>query len=133
MISVVIDHEVIAMKIITISEVPYQEVDSPIFTGGLVTRQPLVNEDIGPNFNMSNVNFSRGARNKFHTHSSDQVLLVTAGTGIVANEDSENVVTVGDLIHIPAGEKHWHGATKDSAFSHISLTQVGSTGQQLED
>ena len=121
------------MQVITISEVPSQEVDSPLFTGGYVTRQPLVTEDMGANFNMSNVNFSRGARNKFHTHSSDQVLLVTSGTGIVATEDGENVVTVGDLIHIPAGEKHWHGATKDSAFSHISLTQVGSTGQQLED
>ena len=43
------------------------------------------------------------------------------------------MVTEGDLIHIPAGEKHWHGATKDSAFSHISLTQVGSTGRQLEE
>jgi quercetin dioxygenase-like cupin family protein len=88
---------------------------------------------MGPNFNMSNVNFSAGARNKFHTHSSDQVLIVTAGTGIVATDDGESIVNVGDLVHIPAGEKHWHGATKDSDFSHISLTQVGSTGQPLED
>ena len=112
------------MQVITISKVTSQEVDSPLFTGGSVTRQPLVTEDMGPNFNMSNVNFSRGARNKFHTHSSDQVLLVTAGTGIVANEDSENVVTVGDLIHIPAGEKHWHGARKGSYMSHITITAV---------
>lgn len=121
------------MKVVTISKVPSQEVNSPLFTGGAVTRQPLVTEDMGPNFNMSNINFSRGARNKFHTHSSDQVLLITSGTGIVATTDGESVVTVGDIVHIPAGEKHWHGATKESDFSHISLTQVGSTGQQLED
>ena len=123
----------IVLKVIKMSEVPAEQSDHPIFVGGQVTTQPLVTEDMGTYFNMSNVNFSRGARNKFHTHSSDQVLLVTSGTGIVATEDGENVVTVGDLVHIPAGEKHWHGATKDSAFSHISLTQVGSTGQQLED
>jgi quercetin dioxygenase-like cupin family protein len=125
--------EVIAMQVITISKIPPQEIDSTLFTGGQVTRQPLVTKDMGQNFDMSNVNFSPGSRNKFHSHSCDQVLLVTAGTGIVATEDCENVVTAGDLIHIPAGEKHWHGATKDSEFSHISLTQVGSTGQQLED
>jgi quercetin dioxygenase-like cupin family protein len=121
------------LKVIKLSQVPEERVDSTMFTGGEVTRQPLVTEDMGQNFNMSNVNFSPGARNKFHTHSSDQVLLVTGGSGIVATEDGESVVTEGDLIHIPAGEKHWHGATKDSAFSHISLTQVGSTGRQLEE
>ncbi len=121
------------MKVIKISEVPAQEAGGTLFTGGLVTRQPLVNKDNGKDFNMSNVNFSPGARNKFHTHTSDQVLLVTAGTGIVATETQEHVVTVGDLIHVTAGEKHWHGATKESSFSHIALTQVTSTTQQLEE
>ena len=119
------------MKVIKMSQVPEVDASSPLFTGA-VTRQPLVTEDMGHSFNMSNVIFGVGVRNKFHTHSGDQVLLVTAGTGIVATEGEQRVVTVGDLIFIPAGEKHWHGATKESAFSHISLTPYGSQSQQLE-
>ena len=121
------------MKVIRLPDVPAEPVDSDLFTGGEVTRQPIVNEDAGPYYNMSNVSFGPGARNKLHVHSCDQVLIVTAGTGIVATEQGEAVVTVGDVIHIPAGERHWHGATADSAFAHISLTQVGSTGQQVEE
>ncbi len=121
------------MKVIRLQDVPAEPVEGGIFIGGEVSRQPLVTEDMGPYFSMTNVSFSPGARNKLHTHSCDQVLLVTAGTGIVATEEGEAVVTVGDIVHIPAGERHWHGATPDSAFAHISLTQVGSTGQQVEE
>ncbi len=120
------------MKVIKMSQVPkVVEASNPLFTGA-VTRQPLVTEDMGRSFNMSNIGFGPGIRNKFHTHNGDQVLLVTAGTGIVATEKEQRTVTVGDLIFISAGEKHWHGATKESAFSHISLTAHGSKTQQLE-
>ena len=120
------------MKVITMSDVAQQAADSPLFTGGPVTRQSLVTPDMGGYFNMSVVNFSAGARNKLHTHTSDQVLLVTAGTGTVATEGEERRVSVGDIIHISAREKHWHGATRDSAFSHISLTAADSKTEQLE-
>jgi len=85
------------------------------------------------NFNLSIVNFSAGARNKMHTHSSDQVLFVTAGKGIIAIETREEVIGVGDVVHIPAEEKHWHGATPNSSFSHIALTAKGSTTTQVEE
>jgi quercetin dioxygenase-like cupin family protein len=78
------------------------------------------------------VNFPAGVRNKMHTHSSDQVLFVTADTGIIATETEEKAITVGDVVHITADEKHWHGATQDSAFSHIALTAKGSTMTQFE-
>lgn len=121
------------MKVITLKDVPAEPVEGGIFIGGEVSRQPIVTEDMGQYFSMSNVSFAPGARNKLHTHSSDQVLLVTSGTGIVATEEGEAVVTVGDIVHIPAGERHWHGATPDSAFAHISLTQFGSSGVLVED
>lgn len=77
--------------------------------------------------------FSPGARNKRHTHTTDQVLIVTAGTGICATESEQVVVvTVGDVIHFPAGEKHWHGATKDSSFAHIYVTGIGNKTTQVE-
>ena len=64
--------------------------------------------------------------------SSDQVLFVTAGKGIIATETEEKEITVGDIVHITAEEKHWHGATPDSDFSHIALTAKGSTTTQVE-
>ena len=121
------------MKVINVADVAEQSADdNPLFTGGHVSRQPIVTPDMGAYFNMSVVNFESGAKNKFHTHTSDQVLVVTAGTGIVATESEEHRVSVGTIIHVPAGEKHWHGAGPDSSFSHIALTSVDSKTEQLE-
>jgi quercetin dioxygenase-like cupin family protein len=121
------------MKVIKPTEVPQESADSPLFTGGPVTRQPLVTPDMGNDFSINIVNFSAGARNKMHIHTSDQVLFVTAGKGIIATETAEEVITTGDVVHVSAGEKHWHGATPDSAFSHIALTAKGSRTTQVEE
>ena len=120
------------MKVLKPDEIPAESANSLLFTRGPVTRQPLLTPEMSNNFNLGVVNFSPGARNKMHTHSSDQVLFVTAGTGIIATETEEKEITVGDIVHITADEKHWHGATQHSAFSHIALTAKGSTTQQLE-
>ena len=100
--------------------------DAPIFYGGKVTGQSIVGGDDTKFYNFNLVSFAAGAKNHFHTHTVDQILFVTEGTGIVANESGEQVITVGDTALIPAGEKHWHGATDDSDFSHISLTTPDS-------
>ncbi len=120
------------MKVVSINETPCQDIESDLFIGGPVTIQPLINEETGKDFNMINVNFHAGSRNIFHTHTSDQVLIVTYGTGIVATENSRAIVTTGDLIHVPAGEKHWHGATLESHFSHVSLTLLSSISNFFE-
>ena len=95
-------------------------------------RQTLLTPEASNDFNLGIVNFSPGARNKMHTHSSDQVLFVTAGKGIIATETEQQIIVPGDVVHIPSEEKHWHGATPDSAFSHIALTAKGSTTTQVE-
>jgi 4-carboxymuconolactone decarboxylase len=120
------------MKVHRPSEIPPQPVNAPLFTGGPVTRQTLITPEASKDFNLGIVNFSPGARNKMHTHSSDQVLFVTAGKGIIATETEQQVIIPGDVVHIPSEEKHWHGATPDSAFSHIALTAKGSTTTQVE-
>ena len=51
----------------------------------------------------------------------------------MATDEEERDVTVGDFIHIPAGEKHWHGAGKKSYMSHIYITGKGSQTTQVED
>ena len=45
----------------------------------------------------------------------------------MATETEEVVVTPGTIIFIPAGENHWHGATRDSAFAHIAIMPPGET------
>ena len=121
------------MKVLKPDAIPAESANSPLFTGGPVTRQPLLTPEMSNDFNLSVVNFSAGARNKMHTHSSDQVLLVTASKGIIATETRQEVISVGDVVHIPQEEKHWHGATSDSPFSHIALTPKGSTTTQVEE
>ena len=116
------------MKIANMSQVPREPVVSPLFTGPDVYAQPLAPED--SQFNCRVVTFGKGVRNKFHTHGGEQILIVTDGRGIVATESEEREVTVGDVIFVPAGEKHWHGATRDSEFSHIYVYLAGVTSQQ---
>jgi quercetin dioxygenase-like cupin family protein len=120
-----------AMTIVKINEVPKESYVTPLFTGPDVTRQSLISNS--KDLRLGIVNFGKGMRNKFHTHDSDQILIVTAGKGIVATEKEEKAVTVGEIVLFPAGEKHWHGATQDSEFSHIVVTKAESKTTQRED
>ena len=78
------------------------------------------------------MNFGKGVRNKFYAHDSEQILLVTSGKEVIATEAEDKLVVVGDIVIIPAGEKHWHGATRDSEFSHLYVPRLGSKLTQLE-
>ena len=118
------------MHVVNMSDVPKTPREARLFTGE-VTVQPLIPE--GGDYNMAVVNFRKGVRNKFHTHESDQILIVTAGKGFVATELEQREVTVGDVILFPTGEKHWHGATEDSEFSHIYISRAGQKTKQVED
>jgi quercetin dioxygenase-like cupin family protein len=119
------------MKIVKVSQVPKESSAGPLFTGPDVTRQVLVPDS--KEFNVNVVNFGKGVRNKFHSHDGEQILIITAGKGIVATEKEEKVVTPGDVILFAAGEKHWHGAAKDSEFSHIYVSRMGNKLTQLEE
>ena len=118
------------MRVIRIAEVERVPMDTatpiPGGTGGEVrrTRQPLLPEGSSKNFNSSVINFERGATTAWHVHTSDQILVITAGIGMVANESEEREVTVGDVVQILAGENHWHGAKNESYMSHITITAV---------
>ena len=120
-----------AMTVVKMNEAPKEPYVTPLFTGPDVTRQSLISDS--KDLRVGIVNFGKGVRNKFHVHDVDQVLIVTAGKGIVATEKGEKVVTIGEVVLFPAGEKHWHGATKDSEFSHLVVTRVGGKTTQLED
>ena len=82
---------------------------------------------------MSNVTFEPGCRNHWHIHHKcGQILLCTMGRGYY-QEWGKPVQTLkaGDIVNIPPEVKHWHGATKDSWFTHISV-EVEAEGSYHE-
>lgn len=90
---------------------------------------PLVNPETSPLF-LANVTFEPGCRNNWHIHHAKsgggQILICTAGKGWYQAEGEDAVSLVpGKVIVIPANVKHWHGAQKDSWFSHIALEVPG--------
>jgi quercetin dioxygenase-like cupin family protein len=71
-----------------------------------------------------NVTFEPGCRNNWHIHhKGGQILFCIAGKGWYQEEEKPaQSLQPGDVVNIPAGVKHWHGATKDSWFAHIALS-----------
>jgi quercetin dioxygenase-like cupin family protein len=102
------------------------------FLGGTVTGQPLLNQEHGKYYRVHQVNFGKGSRNVFHAHSTDQLLVITGGNGIMATEKEQIEVGVGDIVLFSASEKHWHGATKDSDMSHLAITPLDDKVIKLE-
>ena len=119
------------MRVLKISDLQEKPMDTatPIagWTGGAVSRsrQEIITDGQSEQFRCNVVNFRVGATTGWHVHDCDQILVVTAGRGIVASETEEREITVGDVVHIKAGERHWHGARADSPMSHITVTAAG--------
>ena len=94
---------------------------------GEVYRHSLADRPQGTSLGLGLVRFSPGGRTKWHRHTFDQGLIIVEGKGIVATEADEHVVEAGDAVVIPAGEKHWHGATETTGMAHISISQPGES------
>jgi 4-carboxymuconolactone decarboxylase len=120
------------MKVIKVDRIKKELQVKPLFAGG-VTQQTIIDTSLSDRFSIRQVNFDKGARNKFHAHSIEQVLIITEGQGIVATDKEEIIVVPGDIVFIPANEKHWHGATKDSTFSHLYVMAPEQKTTQIED
>src|SRR6266702_8795275 len=70
------------------------------------------------------VTFEPGARTAWHTHPLGQILIVTAGTGRVQRwGDPVEEIRQGDVVWIPPGQKHWHGAAPNSSIAHIAIVE----------
>lgn len=83
--------------------------------------QSLVDESSAPMQRVAAITFESGARNRWHTHTSEQVLVVIDGQGIIADRHGEHAITVGDVVVVGPGERHWHGASPGMSMTHLSI------------
>jgi quercetin dioxygenase-like cupin family protein len=124
------------MRIVTIADLSKEPMGTatPIagWTGGAVSRsrQSIIPDGDSEDYRCSVVNFDQGATTGWHAHTCDQILVITAGNGVVATEHDEREVTVGDVVHIKAGERHWHGAKANTTLSHITITTAGGESRR---
>ncbi|MDU4750966.1 cupin domain-containing protein [Clostridium butyricum] len=85
---------------------------------------------------IGNVTFEPGCRNNWHIHhKGGQILLITGGRGWYVEEGKEpRELKTGDVVNIDPEVKHWHGAAKDSWFSHIAIEipAEGASNEWLE-
>jgi quercetin dioxygenase-like cupin family protein len=89
---------------------------------GTVWLKMLVTPDEHTNCNIGDVRFEPGARNNWHTHPSNQILIVTDGIGYYQEEGSPiREIKVGDVVNVLPGVKHWHGASPNSKFAHYAI------------
>jgi 4-carboxymuconolactone decarboxylase len=80
---------------------------------------PMTNN---PDCPIANVTFEAGCRNNWHKHPGGQILICISGRGWYQEEGKEaQELHPGDVVDIPINVKHWHGAAKDSEFSHIAI------------
>ncbi|MGX7773924.1 cupin domain-containing protein [Limosilactobacillus fermentum] len=88
----------------------------------------LISADDNIDVHVANVSFEPGCRNNWHVHHNGyQLLLVTAGEGWYQEFGKPaQKLHPGDAVAIHEGVKHWHGAAKDSWFSHIAITKGSS-------
>ncbi|MEY8337886.1 carboxymuconolactone decarboxylase family protein [Lachnospiraceae bacterium 62-35] len=96
---------------------------------------PLSTSQVG----IFNVTFEPGCRNNWHIHHADQgggqILICVAGQGYYQENGKEvQELHPGDVVNIPVGVKHWHGAAPDSWFSHLAVEVPGenSSNEWLE-
>ena len=98
------------------------------FTGNSYLNVLSVVKDAG--LSVCNVTFEPGCRNAWHVHNASkgggQILLCTSGSGWYQESGKDAIsLTSGSVVTIPANVKHWHGAKKDSWFSHIAIEVPG--------
>ena len=106
---------------------------SPPFTGEAYL-QPMIQRDTVFNFPATNnITFAPGAHSTWHRHGG-MVVLVTGGVGLYQEEGKPaQILRKGDVLQIPAGVRHWHGATKDNWFSQIVIYDAAWRSETMAD
>ncbi len=91
---------------------------------GTVRMDPLNNAPAPARVIATSVTFEPGARTAWHTHPLGQTLIVIAGCGRAQRWGGAiEEIRPGDVVWIPPGEKHWHGAAPTTAMTHIAIQE----------
>ncbi|MBV9469814.1 MAG: cupin domain-containing protein [Abitibacteriaceae bacterium] len=107
---------------------PGDKAPADYFTGTAWVKV-LVPQDETGSYSIGNVVFEPGCRNNWHTHAAGQILLVTDGRGYYQERgEPARPLTRGDVVVIPSGVEHWHGAAQDSSLTHIAITNNSASG-----
>ncbi len=123
-----------AIKIMRSGSQPLRQAPAEHFTG-TVRVEPLFHAVAPARASGAIVTFDPGARTAWHTHPLGQILIVTAGTGLVQRwGDPVEEIHPGDVVWIPPGQKHWHGAAPNSSMTHIAIVEQldGKTVEWME-
>ena len=92
---------------------------------GTVLQDPIIQPEAPARVAANRVSFEPGARTAWHTHPIGQTLYVISGVGRVqAKGGPVREIRPGDVVWIPAGEKHWHGATPTNGMVHVSMQEA---------
>ena len=95
---------------------------SKFFTGRTYLKNLVGGDNIYDDISIGNVVFEPSARTNWHKHTKGQILLVLSGEGRYQERGKEiRKLTKGDVVEIPANVEHWHGASPNSWFTHISI------------
>jgi quercetin dioxygenase-like cupin family protein len=102
---------------------PSSKGSAEYFTGS-VRIDPLFKANDPSRASGALVTFEPSARTAWHTHPLGQTLIVTAGSGWVQQWGSQiQEIRQGDVVRIPPGQKHWHGATATTGMTHIAIQE----------
>jgi quercetin dioxygenase-like cupin family protein len=97
------------------------ELSASIVFDGPVHTSPLGTIEGPQQCKAAYVRFERGSHTQLHVHDSDQILIVVSGSGHVGAVGDDHRVVPGDIVHIPAGVPHYHGASMSDAMAHVAL------------
>jgi quercetin dioxygenase-like cupin family protein len=118
------------MKVIDATSLPANAGNPNYFTGD-VTLRPIPAEGADP-VKLIRVEFGPASRTHWHTHSGVQILFVAEGRCRYQHAGGPvEEAGAGETVYIPAGEKHWHGATPDAPMVHIAMN-IGLETEWLE-
>jgi quercetin dioxygenase-like cupin family protein len=119
------------MDIRRCGSVPSRRGPGDYFTG-TVWQDPIVEAPEPARHRSNVVSFDPGARTAWHTHPLGQTLYVVAGCGRAQTAGGPvQEIRAGDVIWIPPGERHWHGAGPETSMTHISI-QEALDGKHIE-
>lgn len=112
------------------SDAPF---DPVMIQGGEATRRTPFPPEASGTFKIGFTTFFPGCRNIWHTHSSDMILVVTHGSGIMATRTEQYAVNAGDVVLIPGGEEHFHAAGADTPMTHLIVQAKDSQLTVLDE